>query len=40
MPIAAEARFSLDVRGPQDALFQGVARDTRPSPSEQRSGAA
>ncbi|HET9937842.1 MAG TPA: hydantoinase/carbamoylase family amidase [Gaiella sp.] len=26
--VAAEARFSLDVRGPQDALFQGVARDT------------
>ena len=26
--VAAEARFSLDVRGPQDALFQGVAQDT------------
>ena len=26
--VAAEARFSLDVRGPRDALFQGVARDT------------
>ena len=26
--VAAEARFSLDVRGPQDALFEGVARDT------------
>jgi acetylornithine deacetylase/succinyl-diaminopimelate desuccinylase-like protein len=26
--VAAEARFSLDVRGPQDALFQGVARET------------
>jgi allantoate deiminase len=26
--VAAEARFSLDVRGPQDALFQSVARDT------------
>ena len=25
--VAAEARFSLDVRGPQDALFQGVARE-------------
>jgi hydantoinase/carbamoylase family amidase len=25
--IAAEARFSLDIRGPDDALFQGVARD-------------
>jgi allantoate deiminase len=26
--VAAEARLSLDVRGPQDALFQGVAQDT------------
>jgi hydantoinase/carbamoylase family amidase len=25
--IAARVRFSLDVRGPQDELFQGVARD-------------
>ena len=26
--VAAEARFSLDVRGPQDELFQGVAQET------------
>ena len=26
--VAAEARFSLDVRGPQDVLFQRVARET------------
>jgi hydantoinase/carbamoylase family amidase len=25
--IAADVRFSLDIRGPDDALFQGVARD-------------
>ena len=27
--VAAEARFSLDVRGPEDARFQGVARRDR-----------